>query len=65
MMISKRSALIVALSLFALPALAADYPAPQEGTWVAKDFRFHTGDVMPEVRLHYLTVAPEAPPARS
>ena len=44
------------LSLIALPAFAADYPAPKEGDWVAKDFRFHTGEVMPEVRLHYTTI---------
>jgi homoserine O-acetyltransferase len=42
-----RAALVAALALIALPALAADYPAPQEGDWIAKDFRFHTGDVMP------------------
>src|SRR5262249_25940704 len=35
---------------------SADYPTPQEGDWVARDFRFHTGEVMPELRLHYTTV---------
>ena len=40
----------------ALPGLAADYPAPKEGTWVVRDFRFHTGEVLPELRLHYTTV---------
>ena len=33
--------------------IAADYPAAKEGDWVARDFKFHTGEVMPEVRLHY------------
>jgi homoserine O-acetyltransferase/O-succinyltransferase len=33
-----------------------NYPAPQQGTWVAKDFKFHEGTVMPELRLHYTTV---------
>ena len=37
-------------------AHAADYPAPQEAEWVARDFKFHTGEVMPEVRLHYTTI---------
>jgi len=37
-------------------ALAADYPAPKQGDWIAKDFKFHTGDTMPELRLHYTTV---------
>ena len=37
-------------------ALAADYPAPKQGDWIAKDFKFHTGETMPELRLHYTTV---------
>src|SRR5215813_11747142 len=40
-----------------------DYPAPKEADWIAKDFRFHTGEVLPEVRLHYATVgAPTGDP---
>jgi homoserine O-acetyltransferase/O-succinyltransferase len=51
------------LCLIALAAAAADYPAPNEGDWIARDFRFHTGDVMPELRLHYTTVgAPSGQP---
>jgi homoserine O-acetyltransferase len=42
--------------LFSAPTLAADYPAPVEGSFIARDFRFHTGEVMPELRLHYRTV---------
>jgi homoserine O-acetyltransferase len=45
--------------LFALVsfiALAADYPAPQEGSWVVRDFKFHTGEALPELRLHYRTI---------
>ena len=34
-------------------AAAADYPPPNEGDWVARDFRFHTGEVMPELHVHY------------
>ncbi|MBE9605316.1 alpha/beta fold hydrolase [Acetobacteraceae bacterium H6797] len=37
-------------------ALAADAPQPVDGTWVAKDFRFHTGQVLPELKLAYTTV---------
>ncbi|MFO1163002.1 MAG: alpha/beta fold hydrolase [Reyranellaceae bacterium] len=44
------------LALFALPLAAADYPAPRSGEWIAKDFKFHTGEVMPELRLAYTTV---------
>ncbi len=53
----------LALTLLTLPAVAADYPAPKEGTWVVRDFRFHTGEVLPELRLHYATVgAPTGEP---
>jgi len=49
-------AIVAAWMLASFACLAADYPAPQEGSWVAKDFRFHTGEVLPELRLHYRTV---------
>jgi len=43
--------------------MAADYPAPQDGEWIARDFKFHSGEVMPELRLHYTTVgAPTGQP---
>jgi len=48
--------------VLAMPAAAADYPRPQEGDWVARDFRFHTGEVMPELKVHYRTIGnPENP----
>jgi homoserine O-acetyltransferase len=63
MPISKTVALLrvvagAALSVctFAGSAAAEDYPAPKEGNWIAKDFKFHTGEVMPELRLHYTTI---------
>jgi homoserine O-acetyltransferase len=37
-------------------ASAADYPEPKAGSWVAKDFRFHDGRVLPEVKLSYVTI---------
>jgi homoserine O-acetyltransferase/O-succinyltransferase len=43
--------------------VAADYPAPKEGSWVVRDFRFHSGEVLPELRLNYTTVgAPTGEP---
>jgi homoserine O-acetyltransferase/O-succinyltransferase len=42
--------------LNALPGLAADYPAPKEGSWTVRDFKFQSGEVLPELRLHYTTV---------
>ena len=42
--------------LSAQVTVAADYPAPQESVWVARDFRFQSGEVLPELRLNYTTV---------
>src|SRR3712207_4255933 len=52
----RTAAMSGALSLVALAAVAADYPAPQGGDWVARDFRFHSGEIMPELRLRYSTI---------
>ena len=52
----KFAASSVALLLFTFAAQAADFPTPKEGVWTARDFRFHTGEVMPELRLGYTTV---------
>jgi len=42
---------------------AAGYPAPRRGEWIARDFIFHTGEVMPELRVAYTTVgAPSGEP---
>ncbi|MDR0578672.1 MAG: alpha/beta fold hydrolase [Candidatus Accumulibacter sp.] len=54
--ILKRLSLGLVLIANSFFALAADYPAPKEGLWVARDFRFHTGDVLPELNLHYTTI---------
>jgi homoserine O-acetyltransferase len=35
---------------------AQNYPPPKEADWVARDFRFHTGEVLSEIRIHYTTV---------
>jgi homoserine O-acetyltransferase len=52
----KRVLVALILAFIAVPAVAADYPPPKTGEWVAKDFKFHTGEVMPELRLAYSTV---------
>ena len=57
------SSSLLAVLLACAPCIAADYPAPQQGDWIARDFRFHTGEVMPELKLHYTTVgAPTGQP---
>jgi len=34
----------------------ANYPAPVEGDFTVRDFRFQDGETLPELRLHYRTV---------
>src|SRR5437588_12671843 len=51
-----RAALSAAFALTSITAFAADYPAPKQGEWIARDFKFHTGQTMPELRLHYTTI---------
>jgi len=46
----------LALFFCASAMLAAGYPPPVEDDWIVRDFRFHTGEVLPEMRLHYTTV---------
>jgi len=53
----------VLLILVASAVCAADHPAPKEGDWIVRDFRFHTGEVLPELRLHCTTIgAPSGEP---
>lgn len=49
--------LALALLLLAVgPLWAADAPTPKTGSWVVKNFRFNTGEVLPELKLNYLTL---------
>jgi len=36
--------------------LAADYPAPTESDFTIRDFKFASGETLPELRLHYRTL---------
>jgi homoserine O-acetyltransferase len=48
---------VVLLSvLVASVAPAADYPAPTEGDFTIRDFKFASGETLPELRLHYRTL---------
>ena len=49
-MLPFKAAIALAFASFLTPLLAADYPAPKQGEWIAKDFKFHTGEVMSESR---------------
>jgi hypothetical protein len=42
--------------LIAFSTWAADYPTPKESNWVLRDFRFNTGEVLPELKLSYFTI---------
>jgi homoserine O-acetyltransferase len=47
---------IIFLGLFALSAATAEYPGLKQGDWIERDFKFHTGEIMPELRIHYATI---------
>ena len=54
--ISRAIVFAVVFAMTSSAVLAADYPAPKQGDWIASDFKFHTGETMPELRLHYITI---------
>jgi homoserine O-acetyltransferase/O-succinyltransferase len=37
-------------------AVAADYPAPTENDYTIRDFKFTSGETLPELRIHYRTL---------
>jgi homoserine O-acetyltransferase/O-succinyltransferase len=48
------SALIVCTAV--LTVRAANYPEPVQGDFVIRDFKFQTGEALPELKLHYMTI---------
>ena len=40
----------------ALLGTEPDYPTPIASDWTIRDFVFHTGETLPELRLHYVTI---------
>ena len=55
--------LLLMMAVTAAPA--AEFPAPKDGSWVVRDFRFHTGEVLPdgaEGELVFTTLTKEALP---
>ncbi|OLD70091.1 MAG: hypothetical protein AUG90_02320 [Verrucomicrobia bacterium 13_1_20CM_4_55_9] len=44
------------LILASSSALAADYPPPTEGDYTVRDFKFASGENLPELRIHYRTL---------
>jgi homoserine O-acetyltransferase len=47
---------LLLLLLWVNSLLAADYPPPDSGAYVLHDFHFQSGDVLPELRMHYRTL---------
>src|SRR5438874_2875513 len=44
-------------SIFAASMVsAADYPTPTEGDFTIRDFKFTSGEALPELRIHYRTL---------
>ena len=40
----------------ALQVRAAEYPPPTEGDYVIRDFKFTSGETLPELKIHYRTI---------
>jgi homoserine O-acetyltransferase len=57
----------LALAVLGVLALAgaarAQLPEPKSETWTIRDFRFHDGSVLPEMKVHYLTLGDPKNPA--
>ena len=51
-----RSLLSAIFAVFSFAAMAADYPSPKQGDFVARDFKFHGNETIAELKLHYTTV---------
>ena len=51
-----RLVLPVILAAMSWAAMAAEFPAPRQGDFIALDFKFHSGELMKELKLHYTTV---------
>lgn len=47
---------LAAVVATASTAIAANYPVPKPGDWIAHNFKFHDGEVLSAVKLHYVTI---------
>ncbi|MEI6162182.1 MAG: alpha/beta fold hydrolase, partial [Roseococcus sp.] len=54
--VSRRLGLLAPVLCSPFLASAQTPPTPRPSSWIARDFRFHTGEVMPELRLNYITL---------
>lgn len=52
----KRAISVLLILLFASVTVAAQQLAPTEGDFVIRDFKFESGETLPELKLHYRTL---------
>lgn len=57
------SAIALLLLLNTLAVEASDRPTPVEGDFVVPSFKFHTGQTLDNLRLHYITLGKRSNPA--
>ncbi len=48
--------LFLVFLLIAVPCFANDYYQQKENTYTIKNFEFHTGQILPELKIHYVTL---------
>jgi len=49
--------LVALISLVSVTAaVATDYPPPTEGDYIIRDFKFASGETLPELKIHYRTL---------
>ena len=58
-----KNILLTLLTILSPFCFAIDYPNQKEGIWIAKDFQFHTGETLKEVKIGYITLGNSNNPA--
>ncbi len=47
---------LLVMSIFVLTVVGQDPPKPTPGDFVVKDFKFESGETLPELKIHYVTL---------
>lgn len=50
------SATIFLIALVNLPVMGQNNPVPAQGDFTIRNFKFDSGEVLPELKLHYRTL---------
>src|SRR5438552_8459896 len=50
------ASLLLIIAAGAVCSRAADYPSPAEADYTIRDFKFSSGETLPELRIHYRTI---------